>query len=159
MKIEVDDVTRPQVLALLEEHLRDMHQQSPPEEVFAFDARKLRAKGVVLWTAWEDGALLGCAALKDLTSTRGELKSMRTTPRARRRGVGRALLSHVVAVSRSRGYRELLLETGRHPGFAPAIELYRSAGFRECGPFADYVENGNSIFMVLRIGEDAGAVH
>ena len=64
MRIEVDDVTRPDVLALLEEHLRNMYELSPPDQVFAFDASKLRAPGITFWTAWENGTLYGCAALK-----------------------------------------------------------------------------------------------
>lgn len=154
MRIEIDDVTRPQVLALLEEHLREMHTLSPPEHVFAFDAGRLRAPGVALWTAWDGDTLLGCIALKELSSTQGELKSMRTASHARRTGAGRALLAHTIAVARDRGYRELLLETGRHPAFGPAQTLYRSAGFRACGPFSDYVENGNSVFMVLHLARD-----
>jgi putative acetyltransferase len=151
IRIEVDDVSRPQVLALLDEHLRNMYELSPPDEVFAFDATKLRAPGVVFWTAWKDDVLLGCAALKELSATQGEVKSMRTPASLRRLGAGRALLDHVLEVSRERGYRELFLETGRHPAFGPAQTLYRSVGFRECGPFGDYRENGNSVFMSLRL--------
>lgn len=151
MRIEIDDVSRPQVLALLEEHLRNMYQLSPPEHVFAFDASKLRAPGVVVWTAWQDDALLGCAALKELSTTEGEIKSMRTPASARRQGAGRALLEHILRVSRQRGYRKLFLETGNHSAFVPAQTLYRSVGFRECGPFASYVENGSSVFMSLRL--------
>lgn len=150
MRIEQDDVTRPAVLALLEEHLRSMHELTPPEFVFAFDAAKLRAPDVTLWTAWDDaGALLGCAALKELSPTSAEVKSMRTPARLRRRGVGRALLEHLLGVARTRGYERLYLETGRQPAFDPAHTLYRSVGFVECGPFADYRENGNSVFMSL----------
>ncbi len=151
MRIEVDDVSRPQVLALLEEHLRNMYEITPPEHVFAFDAHKLRAPGVVFWTAWEDQALLGCAALKELSPTQGEVKSMRTPASQRRRGAGRALLNHVLHVSRDRGYRELFIETGRGPPFIPAQTLYRSVGFRECGPFGDYTDNGSSFFMRLDV--------
>jgi putative acetyltransferase len=149
VRIEIDDVTRPQVLALLEEHLRNMYELSPPDAVFAFDAGKLRAPGVVFWTAWEDQDLLGCAALKELSPTQGEVKSMRTPAVLRRRGVGRALLDHILDVSRQRGYRQLFLETGNHPAFTPAHMLYRSAGFRECGPFGTYRDNGFSVFMTL----------
>jgi putative acetyltransferase len=152
-RIEIDDITRPEVLALLEEHLRNMYELSPPEHVFAFDARKLRAPGVVFWTAWQDDALLGCAALKELSRTQGEIKSMRTPASRRRHGAGRALLNHILHVSRERGYHELFLETGRHPAFEPAHALYRSVGFRECGPFGSYVDNGNSVFMSLRLSE------
>ena len=151
MRIEIDDVSRPQVLALLEEHLRNMHEITPPEFVFAFDATKLREPGVVVWSAWRDDVLLGVAALKELSPTQGEVKSMRTPAHLRRRGVGRALLNHILQVSRERGYRELLLETGNHPAFAPAQTLYRSVGFRECGPFGSYRENGSSVFMSLQL--------
>jgi len=153
VRIELDDVSRPQVLALLEEHLRNMHELTPPEHVFAFDASKLRAPCVTLWTAWEDGDLLGCAALKELSPTEGEVKSMRTPVSSRRRGAGRALLNHILHESRARGYRELFLETGRHPAFGAAQTLYRSVGFRPCGPFGAYKENGNSVFMSLELRE------
>jgi len=151
MRIEVDDITRPQVLALLEEHLANMYEITPPEHVFAFDANKLRAPGVVFWTAWKDDTLLGCAALKELSPTQGEVKSMRTPAHLRRQGAGRALLDHILQVARERGYRELFLETGRQPEFGPAHTLYRSVGFQDCGPFGSYTENGNSVFMTLQL--------
>lgn len=156
MRIEIDDVTRPQVLELLEEHLRHMYEITPPNQVFAFDASKLRAPEVVLWTAWQDEVLLGCAALQELSPTRGEVKSMRTPAKLRGQGAARALLDHILRISRERGYRELFLETGRHPDFAPARALYHSVGFRECGPFGDYQDNGFSVFMLLPlVGERA----
>src|SRR5262249_16337190 len=135
MRIKIDDVTQPQVLALLKEHLRNMHELSPADQVFAFDATKLRDPTVTFWTAWDGETLLGCAALKELSPAQGEIKSMRTPATRRRRGAGKALLDHILDVSRERGYRELFLETGRHPAFEPAHALYRSVGFRECGPF------------------------
>jgi putative acetyltransferase len=151
LRIEIDDVSRPQVLALLEEHLRNMYELSPPEEVFAFDAGKLKASDVSFWTAWDGGVLLGCAALKELSSTEGEIKSMRTPKALRRTGAGRALLNHIIAVARSRAYRTLYLETGRHPAFLPAQRLYGSTGFKPCGPFGSYRENGSSVFMSLAL--------
>jgi putative acetyltransferase len=151
VRIELDDLSRGQVLALLEEHLHNMHALSPPDKVFAFDASKLKAPGVTFWTAWKDESLLGCAALKELSSTEGEIKSMRTPSAQRRTGAGRALLKHIVEVARARGYRVLYLETGCHPAFLPAQALYRSAGFELCGAFGSYCENGNSVFMSLRL--------
>lgn len=152
MRIEVDDLSRPEVLALLREHLENMHELSPPEQVFAFDAAMLKTPGVTFWTAWNDRTLLGCAALKELSPTEGEIKSMRTPAALRRTGAARALLDHILGVARTRGYRALFLETGRHPAFHPAHALYRSAGFVPCGPFGDYKENGNSVFLTLRLG-------
>ena len=144
-------MSRPEVLALVEEHLRNMHEITPPGYVCAFNAKQLRAPSIVLWTAWKDEVLLGCAALQELSPTQGELKSMRTPVRLRRHGAGRALLEHILQVSRERGYRELFLETGSHPAFVPAQALYRSVGFRECGPFGAYKKNGFSVFMSLNL--------
>jgi putative acetyltransferase len=149
MRIELDDLSRRPVLALLEEHLRNMHELSPPDQVFAFDANKLKGPDISFWTAWNGELLLGCAALKEVSSTEGEIKSMRTPSAMRRTGAGRALLNHVIDVARSRSYRVLFLETGRHPAFLPAQTLYGSAGFKLCGPFGAYRENGNSVFMSL----------
>lgn len=155
MRIEIDDVSRPQVLALLEEHLRNMHEITPAEYVFAFDASKLRDPRVTFWTAWKDEVLLGCAALKELSSVQGEVKSMRTPANLRRQGVGRSLLNHVLHVSRQRGYRQLFLETGSHPAFTAAQMLYGSVGFEYCGPFGDYKENGFSVFMSLELERES----
>jgi putative acetyltransferase len=154
LRIELDDLSRPPVLALLEEHLRNMYELSPPDKVFAFDASKLKAPDVSFWTAWNDEVLLGCAALKELSSTQGEIKSMRTPSALRRTGAGRALLHHIIGVARSRAYRVLYLETGRHPAFLPAQTLYASAGFKLCGPFGPYRENGNSVFMSLSLKKE-----
>jgi putative acetyltransferase len=149
LRIELDDLSRPQVIALLEEHLRNMYELSPPDQVFAFDANKLRAPDVTFWTAWRGQQLMGCAALKELSSTAGEIKSMRTPSALRRTGAGRALLNHMIGVGRSRAYRVLHIETGCNPAFLPAQTLYRSVGFELCGPFGTYRENGNSVFMSL----------
>lgn len=155
LHIELDDLSRSSVIALLAEHLRNMHELSPPDQVFAFDASKLKAHDVSFWTAWNGELLLGCAALQELSPAQGEIKSMRTPSAHRRKGVGRALLSHIIDVARSRGYQVLYLETGRHPAFAPAQTLYGAAGFKRCGPFGAYKENGNSVFMSLPLTQRA----
>ena len=151
MHIEIDDLTRPQVHALLEEHLRNMHELSPPEQVFALDLNKLRQPEITFWTVWEDGQLLGCGALKALSAHEGEIKSMRTPQALRRRGAGRAVLDHIVAEATRRGYTALHLETGSHPNFRPAHQLYERAGFTVSGPFADYQPDPHSVFMSLRL--------
>ena len=155
MRIETDDLSRPQVHALLSEHLANMHELSPPENVFALDLSKLRAPDITFWTVWDGDLLLGCGALKELTPAHGEVKSMRTPKALRRRGAGRAVLAHIVAVARQRGYETLSLETGSHPAFLPAQMLYRSFGFACCGPFGSYREDPHSVFMALRIAGDA----
>ena len=151
MKIEVDDLSRPEIHALLDEHLQNMHALSPPESVHALDLGKLRQPGITFWSAWDGPVLLGCGALKELDATHAEVKSMRTPQALRRRGAGRALLTHIVGVARERGYRRLSLETGSQPAFRPAQQLYASFGFTRCGPFEGYVEDPNSVFMTLRL--------
>jgi len=151
MRIEVDDLTRPAIHALLEEHLKSMYELSPPESVHALDLEKLCKPGITFWTAWEGDVLLGCGALKELDRTSGEVKSMRTPSALRRKGAGRALLAHIVAVARSRGYERLSLETGSMEAFEPARRLYEAFGFEYCGPFGDYVADPNSTFMTMRL--------
>jgi putative acetyltransferase len=151
VRIELDDLSRDEVHALLREHLGDMYELSPPESVHALDLTKLRASDVTFWTIWEDSLLLGCGALKELDSTHGEVKSMRTPKALRRRGAARAILTHIVAEARKRGYRRLSLETGSHQAFTPAQNLYETFGFIYCGPFADYKDDPNSVFMSLEL--------
>jgi putative acetyltransferase len=151
MKIAVDDLAGPQIQALLNEHLQNMYAISPPESVHALDLARLRRPEITFWTAWDGPQLLGCAALKELDPLAGEVKSMRTPQALRRRGAGRALLNHVIAVARSRGYRQLSLETGSMEAFRPAQSLYGSAGFVYCGPFGDYRDDPNSVFMTLQL--------
>ena len=151
MHIETDNLTRPAIHALLEEHLQNMRRISPPESVHALDLEKLRRPDITFWTAWEGPVLLGCAALKALGAQHGEIKSMRTPEAQRRRGAGRALLAHVIGVARTRGYERLSLETGAQPAFEPARSLYASVGFERCGPFGDYTNDPNSAFMTLRL--------
>ena len=151
MNIEVDDLSRPAVHALLNEHLQSMYELSPPESVHALDIDKLRKPGITFWTAWDGPLLLGCGALKALDQKHGEVKSMRTPSAHRRRGAGRAILAHIVAVARSRSYERLSLETGSMDAFMPAQRLYERFGFSTCAPFGDYIEDPNSVFMTLRL--------
>jgi putative acetyltransferase len=149
MRIELDDPAAPDVSALLEEHLRDMHAQSPPESVHALDVGALKIPSITFWTVRDGDLLLGCGALKELDARHGEVKSMRTPHSLRRRGAGRAVLAHILDEARRRGYTRLSLETGSMDAFAPARRLYESAGFVYCGPFGDYREDPNSVFMTL----------
>jgi putative acetyltransferase len=151
MQIVVDDPARPEVRALLEEHLRSMYELSPPESVHALDVSKLQAPDITFWTVRDGALLLGCGALKELDAHHGEIKSMRTPLAWRRRGAGRAVLTHIVAVARERGYERLSLETGSMEAFVPARRLYERFGFQYCTPFGDYKLDPYSLFMTLRI--------
>ncbi|XHS78364.1 GNAT family N-acetyltransferase [Burkholderiaceae bacterium UC74_6] len=151
MNIRLDDLSSPEIRALLEEHLAQMHEQSPPESVHALDLDKLRVPDISFWTCWDEDELVGCGALKMLDATHGEIKSMRTPTKLRRRGAGRLMLAHIVATARGRGMQRLSLETGSQDSFLPARTLYASFGFTECGPFGDYQPDPYSTFMTLAL--------
>jgi putative acetyltransferase len=146
--IQTDDLRGAKTIALLEAHRQNMFEHSPPECVFALDLDGLRQPEVTLWTAWEGDDLLGCGALKELDAQQGEIKSMRTAAAHLRKGVAAQLLAHIIDVARNRGYARLYLETGTVAAFAPARTMYERHGFAYCGPFADYVEDPYSVFMV-----------
>ena len=149
MHIRVDDLSGPEIAALLEAHLQLMRDTSPPESVHALDLEGLRRPEITFWTLWDGDQLLGCGALKDLGEGHGEVKSMHTARAARGRGVARRLVEHIISEARARGYRRLSLETGSMAAFAPARGLYAGFGFDYCEPFADYVVDPNSVFMTL----------
>jgi putative acetyltransferase len=151
LEIRRDDLSGPEIRALLEEHLAGMHDLSPPESVHALDHEALRQPGITLWTVWSGGELLGCGALKELDPAHGEIKSMRTATAHRRKGVARTLLGHLVAQALGRGYQELSLETGSQSAFEPARRLYESFGFGYCAPFQGYREDPNSVFMTRHL--------
>ena len=147
MHIRLDDLSGPEVHALVEEHLGSMARLSPPESIHALDIDALRNPGITFWTAWSGDELLGCGALKELSPAHGEVKSMRTSSAHRRTGVARAVLSRIIEEARRRSYSRLSLETGSRQVFQPARRLYASFGFTFCPPFADYIEDPNSVFM------------
>ena len=151
LEIVRDDLAHPAVRALLRTHLEGMRAASPPGHSFALDLSGLRTPDVTVWTAWIEGELAGVGALKTHNAALGEVKSMRTDPAHLRRGVGRALLDHVIAEPKAAGLIQLSLETGRGPAFAPALALYRRRGFVDGGPFADYEDAGFSQFMHLAL--------
>ncbi|MFK7853772.1 MAG: GNAT family N-acetyltransferase [Granulosicoccus sp.] len=151
MDIKIDDLQGSQIKALLQEHLEHMQATSPPESTHALDLPALRAPDVTFWCAWDNDSLLGCGALKELSSTSGEIKSMRTAANQLRRGVASSILQQIIDEAKQRAYKHLSLETGSMEEFASAHKLYLKFGFVECEPFADYIEDPNSIFLTLRL--------
>src|SRR5262245_54177406 len=151
MDIRLDDVRGPEIAALLQEHLRDMHRVSPPESVHALDLESLRQPAITFWTVWDAGTLAGCGALKALDPQHAEIKSMRTASSHRRKGVAKQLLQHLLAEAKQRGYSRVSLETGAMEFFLPARALYASFGFAPCLPFADYSADPNSVFMTKEL--------
>lgn len=149
INVRLDDLTGTAIAALLSEHLAGTAAVSPPESRHALDMDGLRLPEITFWSAWEGARLVGCGALKELDAQHGEIKSMRTAREHLRKGVATKILEHIITEARKRGYRRLSLETGSMAYFEPARRLYARFGFRNCAPFADYVEDPNSTFMTL----------
>jgi putative acetyltransferase len=151
MAIELDDPRGDDVRALLHRHLTFARAVTPPEDVHALDLDGLLDASISFYGYREDGRLLAIGALKHLDDEHAEVKSMHTAEAARGRGLGRTMLEHLLDVARERGYRRVSLETGAMDAFAPARALYASAGFVVSGPFDDYPDSPNSVYMSLEV--------
>lgn len=147
MQIKLGNVTDPQIIELMEEHLAQMKATSPPESTHALELEKLNKPEVLFFTAWEGNALLGCGALKMLDEAHAELKAMRTKAEYQKLGIASALLETITMESAKRGIKRLSLETGSMDYFLPARKLYQKFGFTYCSPFSSYKEDPNSVFM------------
>lgn len=149
MRIVEDDLSGPEIGALLEEHFAGMLANSPPGSCHFLDFEGLKEPGVTFWSIWDGDALAGMGALKQHDGDLGEIKSMRTHRDHLRKGVAAEMLGHVVADARSRGLKRLSLETGTSPAFQPAIALYRTYGFTDCVPFSNYKPDPFARFMTM----------
>jgi putative acetyltransferase len=150
IEIRIDDLSGPEITGLLAVHLQSLAKITPEESRHALNLDGLRQPDVTFWSVWLDTELAGCGALKELDTTHGEVKSMRTAKAHLRKGIAAAVLQHIIGKAERRGYRRLSLETGASEEFfKPAHHLYQKFGFRRCGPFADYVKDPNSVFMTM----------
>jgi putative acetyltransferase len=147
--ITKDDLTGPEIAALLTAHMSFAQLHSPPESIHAMPLDGLRGPNITLWTAWDGAALLSCGALKQLDPSHGEVKSMHTAAAHRRKGIAALMLGHIIDQARQRSYCRLSLETGSMDAFAASRALYALFGFLPCDPFADYGEDPHSVFMTL----------
>jgi putative acetyltransferase len=153
--IALDDPSADDVRAILARHLAFAHATTKPEEVYALDVDALLDPAVTFVSYRDAGTVLGVAAIKELGDGQAEIKSMHTAAEARGRGIGRALVDHLLAIARARGNHQVSLETGSGPAFAPARALYARAGFVPCDAFGDYIPRPNSTYMSLEL--DAGS--
>jgi putative acetyltransferase len=151
LRIEVDDPRRDEIRAVLERHLTFTRQTTPAEYVHALDIEGLLDPAITFFSVRLEGKVVGVGAIKQLDTSHIELKSMHTIVEARRRGIGRALVDHLLAVAAERGGGRISLETGTTDEFEPARRLYASAGFVPCGPFGSYVESPRNYFMTLEL--------
>ena len=129
-----------------------MYATSSAESVHALNLEELRKPDITFWTTWQQQELLGCGAIKTLTTHHAQIKSMRTARQHLRKGVATKLLEHIILQATKRDLQRLSLETGSQAFFRPAIALYKSYGFEFCEPFSNYKADPNSKFMTLVLG-------
>ena len=151
MTIIAGGLDDPRVQALLEHHVTTARAETAVGSAHALDLDRLKAPDMKFWSAWDGDTLLGVGALKQISPSHGEIKSMHTAQANRRAGVGSAMLRHIIEATRTMGITRLSLETGSWEYFHPARALYKSHGFVECPPFGDYVADPNSVFMTLEL--------
>lgn len=148
VRVRIDDLTSPEVHALVAEHIAGMHAHSPAGMCHTLAVESLRMPHMTFWTAWLGDELCGCGALKELDAATGEIKSMRTRDAFLRQGVGQAVLDAIIRTALERGYARLYLETGTGAAFDPSHALYLKNGFAWCDAFGSYVATGFNVFMV-----------
>jgi putative acetyltransferase len=151
VEIGVDDPDAEDVRELLRRHVEFARANTPPQDVHALDAGQLVDPAVTFYSYRRDGELLAVGALKQIDGRHAELKSMHTAAAARRGGIGRAMVEHLVGVARDHGFGRVSLETGSTQAFAPARLLYAEAGFTPCGPFGDYPPDRGNTFMTMAL--------
>lgn len=141
------EIARP----IIQRHLDFVRAVTPSEHIFALDLSGLLDPDVDFFLARLDDRVVGMAALKKLSGSSVELKSMHVVKEARGCGVGRGLLDHLMALATDRGFEQMLLETGTMGEFAAARALYRAFGFEPCEPFGDYSATTSNTFMPLSL--------
>lgn len=152
MNLIPGDLDDPRVIALLTHHVTAARAATAPGSAHALDHDGLRSPGTAFWALWDNDAVVAVGALKRLSNDDGEVKSMHTLQSRRRDGAGSIMLRHIIAAARAAGLTTLYLETGSWAYFDAARAFYRAHGFDECAPFADYLEDPNSVFMRLALG-------
>jgi putative acetyltransferase len=151
IRITQGDFSDPRVVDLVYSHLTRARAETAVGSAHALDLTGLQSPDIRFWAIWDDDTLVGIGALKRLSADHGEVKSMHIVEAMRQRGAGRAMLNHIIAAARAGGMSRLSLETGSREYFRPSHALYRSSGFVDCPPFADYVLDPNSVFMSMSL--------
>jgi len=152
--IEPANLASPDFSSLLTAHALFCDGTAPPESCHRLPLASLFADDITTWQACVDGKIIGMGALKILSETDGEIKSMHTLEECRGLGVGRQMLETILEEAISRDLKHIWLETGSHSDFASAHKMYAAHGFVETGPFADYTLDPHSIFMTLKLYEE-----
>lgn len=145
MEIDLADFQAEDFQSLITDYLVFANQDTCTH---ALGIASLQTPEVKVFTARDEtGALMGCAALKQIGDNRGEIKSVSTHKDHLRKGVSRNLMIHLEGIARKQGLTELLLETHNTPPYVPACKLYKKLGYETCGPFGEYSQTERNVFM------------
>ncbi len=107
--------------------------------------------GVRFFAVVDNGDAIAMGALKQLSASHGEVKSMHVRADRRSEGLADAILGHILDAAREAGLTQVSLETGSQEAFAPARAFYSRHGFALCPPFEGYTDDPNSVFMTRRV--------
>jgi putative acetyltransferase len=147
--IAVEHPDQPEIRGLIDELNDYLLSLYRPEDCYHLTIEELCRPDVTFFVARRGQEAIGCGALRRLGDGMGEVKRMFTLPAARGAGVGRHILEAIEADARRAGCERLVLETGELQPHA--MGLYLSAGFTRCGAYADYPDDGASVFMEKRL--------
>ena len=151
MKSLENNFDHPEVNSLLTKHFIELRSVSPEGSTHVLDIPGLKISSIKFWSLWDNDQLLGCGALKFLSETHGEFKSIRVADKHRKKGMGEKIISHLIAEAKKIGIKKLSIETGAGEFFLPARKLFIKFGFKSCKPFAHYKEDPNSCYFDLKI--------
>jgi len=90
-----------------------------------------REKGGDMLVACDGASLIGMGALAPDDDGRVELCKLHVDASCQGRGIGRMMVSRLIALAAERGFPEMKLHVTKTQG--PAIRLYQSVGFRFTG--------------------------
>ena len=106
-----------------------LKQTDHGKDVLADPEGKILAKGGEIIFAELDGHIVGTASLSKKDNEKFELSKLGVTSSAKDQGIGKKLVLEIIKRAKSRGIRELYLETDQV--LKIAINLYKQLGFVE----------------------------
>ena len=139
-----------EVNELLIRHFNELKSVSPEGSTHVLDIDGLKNQSIKFWSLWEDAKLVGCGALKFLSKTHGEFKSIRVADNFKNKGYGKKIIVDLLSKAKILGIQKISVETGAGEFFLPARKLFKSCGFEECEPFAHYSLDPNSCYYNLK---------
>ena len=117
-----------------------------------FDEQLAKVGPERIWVCEDQGRIVGMIGLQPgYGESEIEVEPVVVLPEARGRGVGRAMVDHLIAVVKEMGHRDLSVHVvGRN---AEAIRFYHDVGFDVVGHFELFVDTTPRSKQIWRDGE------